>query len=119
MTKVRSVCRTRNSPVWEFSHIAKDTSSQFSLVRPTTLDKIKNFPLELQVGTIVQPDRLGPPKSQRLLNPLDEMPRELAVCKPDQGNAEDLLRRLMEHMQGFNPSVKWPEIEMCPCLKPT
>ena len=25
MTKVRSVCRTRNSPVWEFSHIAKDT----------------------------------------------------------------------------------------------
>ena len=25
MTKVRSVCRTRNSPVSEFSHIAKDT----------------------------------------------------------------------------------------------
>ena len=28
MTKVRSVCRTRNSPVSEFSHIAKDTNSQ-------------------------------------------------------------------------------------------
>ena len=35
MTKVRSVCRTRNSPVWEFSHIAKDTSSQFGMPRPT------------------------------------------------------------------------------------
>ena len=34
MTKVRSVCRTRNSPVWEFSHIAKDTSSQFGTLRP-------------------------------------------------------------------------------------
>ena len=37
MTKVRSVCRTRNSPVWEFSHIAKDTSSQYSTLRPTNL----------------------------------------------------------------------------------
>jgi hypothetical protein len=32
--------------------------------------------------------------------------------KREQGNAEELLERLMEHMQGFNPSVKWPEIEV-------
>ena len=36
MTKVRSVCRTRNSPVWEFSHIAKNTSSQYGTLWPTT-----------------------------------------------------------------------------------
>ena len=32
--------------------------------------------------------------------------------KREQENAEDLLKRLMEHMQGFSPSVDWPEIEM-------
>ena len=32
--------------------------------------------------------------------------------KRDQGNAEELLERLMEHMQGFSPSVEWPEIEV-------
>ena len=32
--------------------------------------------------------------------------------KREQGNAGELLERLMEHMQGLNPSVKWPEIEV-------
>ena len=32
--------------------------------------------------------------------------------KREQENAEDLLNRLMEHMHGFSPSVKWPEIEI-------
>ena len=32
--------------------------------------------------------------------------------KREQENAEDLLKRLMEHMHGFSPSVKWPEIEI-------
>ena len=53
MTKVRSVCRTRNSPVSEFSHIAKDTSSQFGTCRPTKLDKIKNFYNYFHSGTVI------------------------------------------------------------------
>ena len=32
--------------------------------------------------------------------------------KREQENAEELLKQLMEHMQGFSPSVKWPEIEI-------
>ena len=32
--------------------------------------------------------------------------------KREQENAEDLLKRIMEHMQGFSPSVKWPKIEI-------
>ena len=32
--------------------------------------------------------------------------------KRDHERAEDLLKRLMEHMQGFSPSGEWPEIEM-------
>ena len=32
--------------------------------------------------------------------------------KREQEKAEDLLKRLMEHMQGFSPSVRWPEIEI-------
>ena len=40
------------------------------------------------------------------------MARELAKGKREQGNSEELLEWLMEHMQGFNPSVKWPAIEV-------
>ena len=32
--------------------------------------------------------------------------------KREQENAEELLKQLMEHMQGFSPSVKWPEIDI-------
>ena len=32
--------------------------------------------------------------------------------KREHEDAEELLKRLMEHMQGFSPSVKWPEIEI-------
>ena len=32
--------------------------------------------------------------------------------KREHENAEELLNRLMEHMQGFSPSVEWPEIEI-------
>lgn len=59
-----------------------------------------------------KPEAWATAKSLRLLNPLEEMARELAKGKREQGNAEELLERLMEHMQGFNPSVKWPEIEV-------